>query len=146
MPPILDIIASVGKTATRNQNLSTAKDLIKVNGWGYVIMKAFLYDQKDEMTLIEATEDFVLHENGSSLYPFFRFLLQMVYDADLVSEDTLLKWISIRSNSDDEEDLKIKLFNQPEVQEFVDWISQEEDDDDDDEDDEDDDSEDDDED
>jgi translation initiation factor eIF-2B subunit epsilon len=67
MPPILDIIASVGKTATRNQILSTMKDLIKVNGWGYVIMKAFLYDQKDEMTLIEATEDFVLHENGSSL-------------------------------------------------------------------------------
>jgi translation initiation factor eIF-2B subunit epsilon len=138
LPPILDMIATVAKNSTRNQILSTMKDLIKVDGWGYIIMKAFIYDRKDELTLIESIEDYVLLENGSSLYPFFRFLLQMVYDAELVNEETLKKWIEIRSDSDDEDDPKIKLFEQPEVQEFVDWIQDDDDDDDDDDEDDDD--------
>ena len=74
----------------------------------------------------------------SVLYSSFRFILQIVYDSELVSDEAMLKWISLREHmcryvDDDSSNNKqeiIKLFKEESVQQFVQWIKQIDEDDD----------------
>lgn len=71
------------------------------------------------------------------LYPSFRFILQILYDSELVSDEALLKWISLREHLcrfiDDSSNNKeiVKLFQEETVQQFVQWVKQIDEDDDD---------------
>lgn len=54
----------------------------------------------------------------------FRFLLQIMHDSGILSEDSLLQWVGVRrENSQDA--LRNSLFEQPEVQEFIQWLEDE---------------------
>jgi hypothetical protein len=83
-------------------------------------------------------EEFALKEDKKRhLYPVFRYLLQIAYDAgtllllsmppsltplsDLLSEDTLLLWADSRS-ADVGDAERRELFLEPVVQEFVAWL------------------------
>jgi hypothetical protein len=81
-------------------------------------------------------------EKRRHIYPVFRYLLQIAYDAgraaaippttlrssslssllpiDLLSEETLLLWADTRASSGDAE--RRELFLEPVVQEFVTWL------------------------
>ena len=61
-------------------------------------------------------------------------ILQIIYDAELISEDALLKWIELRKSQGTTGKVG-KLFFEPQVQEFVDWLLEESEDEDEDEDD-----------
>ena len=66
--------------------------------------------------------------DGSILYGAFRLILQLMYDNDLASEESLKQWISLRRN--DEPDSQTgRLFLEPQVQMFVEWLEEDEDDD-----------------
>lgn len=84
-------------------------------------------------------ERFVLEEkNREALYPLFRFILQIVYDCDIISEEGIMQWIELREGENEEglgrdygdrEDLEhdlmaVQLFQEPAVQAFVDWIKE----------------------
>ena len=49
----------------------------------------------------------------------------MFFSTELVTEDALLSWISLRAE-EEEDSAKGKLFQQPQVQAFVAWIQEEE--------------------
>jgi hypothetical protein len=90
------------------------------------------------MVLIESIEDACTADEA--LRPMFRFILQILYDASTLKDESLMEWISAReSESGDSSSPRASLFRQPEVQEFVAWLKEEESDDDDDSDEEDDD-------
>lgn len=47
-----------------------------------------------------------------------------VYPAELLSEDAILEWISNRrNNTENSNPLKLQLFSEPKVQDFIDWIA-----------------------
>merc|ERR1712196_19053 len=117
--------------------------LTEGTGWGYILLTAQLQDTDDECALIETTEDFVLSTRGERLYSMFRFILQLLYDSNLLSDEGLLEWIEKRKamkgcdNYHGDKDLmkkKLGLFEEETVQVFVDWIENMEDDEDEDED------------
>lgn len=110
------------------------------------------------MTLIEVFEDVVLSSPAKSvLYPIFRMVVQICYDSgtcfinqlllpiklypsssELLSEDTLKRWISARQKGELSETPHISvmrnwsdrlaLFEEPVVQQFVEWILDDDDD------------------
>jgi len=68
--------------------------------------------------------------------PSFRFLLQTIYDMDVVSEEAILEWSKKRKEDFEEEekegeenDDKKKLFFQEPTQQFLDWLEDDDDDD-----------------
>lgn len=65
--------------------------------------------------------------DGSILYGAFRLILQLMYDNDLASEESLKQWISLRRN--DEPDSQTgRLFLEPQVQMFVEWLEEDDED------------------
>ena len=126
----LAVNGSAGKQA---QTVTALKGLLSAAGWGYVLLEALIQkDTDDELVVIETVEAMAVKEEfKSTVRPIFRLVLQILYDSELVSEDALLRWIGLR---DDDEDERKKLFNEPKVQEFVEWLQEEDDDDDEDED------------
>jgi len=110
------------------QTISKVSETFKNNGRGYIIVKCLIQDESDEFVVIESVEECILLPiNISTLYPVFRYIIQVMYDSDLLSEASILKWINSRKNSNDI--MKMRLFNEQAVQEFVDWIQNDEDDD-----------------
>ncbi len=70
----------------------------------------------------------------------FRFLLQTLFDEEIVTEDAILKWAEERGEESDESP-RVKLFQSKAVQAFLDWVAEESEDEDDSDGDDDDDSE-----
>jgi hypothetical protein len=70
----------------------------------------------------------------------FRFLLQTLFDEEIVTEEAILQWAADRGEESDESP-RVKLFKSKPIQDFLDWVAEESEDDDSDGDDEDDDSE-----
>lgn len=66
--------------------------------------------------------------NENVLYPSFRFIIQIVYDSELVSDEATLKWIYLREQlcrfTDDSNKEILKLFQEESVQQFVQWVKQ----------------------
>ena len=54
----------------------------------------------------------------------FRFLLQTLFDEEIVTEDAILKWAEERGEESDESP-RVKLFQSKPVQEFLDWVAEE---------------------
>lgn len=99
------------------------------NGWGYKFLKTLSQSPEDELAMIEAIEDYSCREAcAQSFYAIFRFIMQLFYDADLLSEEVLLQWIDLRRNHCNSSSRQNALFNETSVQDFVDWIEAEEED------------------
>lgn len=73
------------------------------------------------LILIETLEDVCIET--ASLRPMFRFLLQIMHDAGILAEESLVQWISLRRSMTSDAARK-SLFDQPEVQDFVEWIEE----------------------
>ena len=84
---------------------------------------------KCRLSIVENIERFCIAALNSPIYDCFRFVLQIIYDVELVSDDGILRWIQIReSKSSSSEDVH-RLFDDESVQQFVQWVKQDEDDD-----------------
>jgi translation initiation factor eIF-2B subunit epsilon len=59
----------------------------------------------------------------------FRFLVQTLFDEEVVTEEAILKWAAERSGESDESP-RVKLFQSTPVQEFLEWLAEESDEDD----------------
>jgi translation initiation factor eIF-2B subunit epsilon len=70
--------------------------------------------------------------------PNFRFILQTLHDVDIISEEAILSWGSMRRDVDPES-AEGKIFLQKHTQEFLEWLNEDSSDDDDSDDDDDDD-------
>lgn len=121
--------------------LASLKASLGEGGWGYNVIKPLIQDQDDELTVVEAAEQAVLSgEHKGDLYGIFRMVLQLLYEAEVLSQEALEDWISERRDllADDSEDPRVVLFKEPMVQAFVEWLEDDEDDDSDEEEDDDD--------
>lgn len=135
VPALLNIVkGNQDVTLSQIELIKTLQGLFKVNGWGYVICKALIQNVNDELVMIESIENHVLLDiNKLDLYPIFRFFLQICYDSELLSEESLTEWIEIRQNDEDLFNKKSLLFQEPQVVQFVEWIQESDDEDSDDE-------------
>ena len=144
MPAILEIILDGAKCMEKGSEMvkimtSAKKNLNKSKGWGYGILRPLLQENIDGIVLIESLEKEALVD-GSPYYGLFRMMLQVLHESELLTEEILGCWISDKRLEENQS--RRKLFNEPSVQEFVDWLqndgNSEDDDDDDDTDDDDD--------
>jgi len=69
--------------------------------------------------------------SSESFYSVFRMFLQVLHDSDLLSEEMLVLWIDAR-RTEEPQSKAGKLFSEPLVQAFVEWLEDDEDDDEDD--------------
>jgi len=101
----------------------------RLSKWGELI-KRLCVDSQDQLVMIKAVEDYVLKSTSNEkLVPVFRFILQISYDMELISEEILLQWIEQRRENEESDNPKLtKLFNHPQTQEFVMWLEEEEED------------------
>lgn len=143
VPAVLSIAITEGTKINANTSASKTAGAIQVsivtylkkflakNGWAFTIFRALLQDIKDEFTLIEAVESFVLlDEISATLCPVFRLILQLLYDEELITEESLVLWIHVREEEGKSPtSSKGMLFQQPQVQSFVEWIKEDDDDD-----------------
>jgi len=106
--------------------ITKIKNILSEKKWGYILLKALVQNQNDEISIIHALEDCCISSTHSMLLlTIFRIILQILYDAEILTEEALLQWITsreieVKNNSISIE--KIKLFQQPSVQEFVEWL------------------------
>jgi hypothetical protein len=139
--------------------VNAAKTMFGVGGWGFLLLKPLLQEVEDEIAVIRYTlsidqlcflgqlllvtyfhfirsieNEAVL--DSSPLYGVFRLLLQVMYDAELLSEEALQLWVEERKEDDINSKVG-KLFAEPQVQAFVEWLQEEDDDDEEEDDDED---------
>lgn len=98
------------------------KEMFVHGMWGETLLRHFLQEQTDRIALIESVEEFAIKEGErKQIYSVFRFLLQIAYDADILTEEALLKWADERIEEFDDSPRKT-LFNERNVQEFVVWL------------------------
>lgn len=134
LPGLLELVPIEGQSAMGILGQVRAK----FDKWTSIIKKC-LVEQEDQVAVVHTLEAFVVAEEHRVVWsPLFRFLLQIVYDLEWVSEDVILEWHAAR-NAEDESSELASLAKSKQVQEFVDWLQEEESDEDDDDDDDDDD-------
>lgn len=121
--------------------LSAVKKLIAEKGFATAVIKPLIQGQEEMVTIIEGAEEFVLlYENAipekcsfSLFGATFQMLLQLLEDAELVSEEAFEAWIEQREveAEQEEEDLdemtikRVKLFQHSSVQDFVEYVKEE---------------------
>ena len=131
VPEIVALAIKIAAPATGGQ--STPVQIIKAlqklldmqtKGWGFVLLEALIQKETDdELVVIEIIEDVVLKEDSkTSLRSLFCPMLQLIYHSELVTEQTFLRWSAMRDDLESPEDPKRKLFDEPKVQEFLDWL------------------------
>lgn len=131
LPGLLELVATEGQSTMGILGQARAK----FDKWTSIIKKC-LVEQGDQEAVVHTLEAFVLAEEHRGVWaPLFRFLLQIVYDLEWVSEDVILEWHAARCAEDESSDLA-SLAKSKQVQEFVNWLQEEEESDDDDDDDE----------
>ena len=138
VPSLLNIILEEAVNSSKGSSnrlmgiMSSAKTLMAVGGWGYTIIKPLIQSQvSDGLVLIEMIEEAAVAE-GSPFYSVFRMILQVLHESELLAEEALDEWISRRKDEGKQSSIG-KLFNEPQVQEFVHWLHDEDEDDDEDE-------------
>jgi len=98
------------------------KEMFVHGMWGETLLRHFLQEQSDRIAIIESVEDFAIKEGEKKqIYSVFRFLLQIAYDADILTEEALLQWADERTEDFDDSPRKA-LFKERNVQEFVVWL------------------------
>ncbi len=142
VPTLIDIaVKSVTSSAapTMSALVGALKTMFsKDSRWGLPLLRALVQGPEDEIAVLEAAEGKVLEASSKRLlYPIFRFIIQMCYDAELVTEEAFEIWISQRRAPSAPRDCRLpvkdnwgerlELFNEPRVQEFVEWLNASED-------------------
>lgn len=134
--------ATSGGSSSSQQQVATVSAMKRTfgeGGRGRAMLKALIQNSDDELVLIAALELFTVSSpHKSVILPVFRLILQILYDADVVSEESLQQWIAERRRGElSEEDSMsayradiIGLFKQPQVQAFVDWLEEDDEEDD----------------
>jgi len=144
VPEILFLALKIATGTASSGNAPSQVQIIKVlqklfdmqsKGWGYTLLEALIQKEtEDELCVLEIVEDVVLMEGETaSLRPIFSHILQLLYHSELVTEETILRWSVMRDELESPTDAKRKLFDEPKLQEFLDWLQASSDDDDDDE-------------
>ena len=106
--------------------MTCAKQLLaKENGWGYGLLRPLLQEDIDRFTLIECLEEEALNDD-SPFYNLFRMMLQVLHESELVTDEVFEQWIDERQEEEDTDSGIGKLFNEPFVQEFVEWLQDDE--------------------
>jgi len=100
--------------------------------WGELLQK-LCHGEEEEQSLIMALETAANNEHGVSgkllrTEPSFRILLQTLHDEEILSEDAVLAWATLRKDGNSES-VQGKLFAQESTQEFLVWLEEDSDDD-----------------
>lgn len=144
IPALLSVIlkeTSSKGPPTTNKLIKGITDMFKEDMWGYKLIKHFLQEFEDQFAFIESVEDFAIREEKKQIYSVVRYILQLAYQSELLSEEVLIKWANDRENSEDPDSFRKELYLEEAIQEFVKWLretAEESDDDDDEEEDDDD--------
>ncbi len=109
VPELLFIPIKECTTESINQMvyLSAVKKLIAAQGFATAVIKPLIQGQQEMVTIIEATEEFVIlyedvmpDKRGFALFgATFQMLLQLLEDAELVSEEAFEAWIEQREDT-----------------------------------------------
>lgn len=143
---ILEKANEISKGSEMVRIMTVSKKYLSKGGWGYGLLKPLLQEVVDGVSLIESIEDVALNVEGRegltsgagvAFYGVFRMMLQVLNDSELLSEEVLNEWIEERQGCEDTSEGVGKLFNEPSVQEFVEWLQEDSEEDDDDDEDED---------
>lgn len=134
VPAMLQVVIN---SCNNNNNtfLSQLKELCQEGSWGYILVKTMIQNTTEEVEVIKAIEDVVLkEEHKTTYYPLFRFILQVFYDSEILTEEGIVEWIHLREKMEENNNdngvttARIGLFKDPKVQEFVEWIQEDDDD------------------
>lgn len=90
-------------------------------------MRKFLRSEEDQVELLLTLEEFCAEEgdfegtkeHGSAFKSIFPQLLKLLYELDIVSEDSLLSWASEKEHAEDEEKEYLRL-----AQPFLEWLEE----------------------
>lgn len=139
VPEILRLaVVLAGSAPSQVKIITQLQKLLDMDskGWGYTILEPLIQaDTDDELAVVESVEDVVVQEeHKTTLRPLFCRILQLLYESELITDDSFLRWSSMREELESPEDPKRKLFDDPKVREFLDWLEESSDDDDDDDD------------
>uniref|UniRef100_A0A7R9UEV4 W2 domain-containing protein n=1 Tax=Pinguiococcus pyrenoidosus TaxID=172671 RepID=A0A7R9UEV4_9STRA len=114
----------------RNRN-EVLRNLQLVTGRLASLGNRMVHEDRDELGIVRAVEDAALRRAPEIWRPLFRFVLQVLLHADLLSDDGLDLWKS-RRQSGPRDSPEGELFYDPETQKFIEWLEDDDDDDDDD--------------
>ncbi|TYZ57102.1 hypothetical protein PybrP1_005896 [[Pythium] brassicae (nom. inval.)] len=138
VPGLLELVATEGQPAMGILGHVRGK----FHKWSSIIKKC-LVEQEDQVAVVHTLEAFCVADAHRGVWsPLFRFLLQIVYDLEWVSDDVILEWHAERVASggagghdvdNGGNELLVALAKSAQVQEFIDWLQEEEEEDDDDE-------------
>lgn len=96
----------------------------ELKNWGE-LLKKFCHSVEEEKSIITAIETAASIDGPMgtvlSREPSFRFILQTLHDADILSDEAILSWASIRKEGDSHGEQKA-LFNQKATQQFLEWL------------------------
>jgi len=106
--------------------VSTFKE--ELNHWGELLEKLChsVEEEKSVITALEiaATSGGIIGE-VLSREPSFRFILQTLHSEEIVSDEAIFAWATMRRQEDDSASPRGKLFLQGPTQEFLEWIEEE---------------------
>lgn len=95
--------------------------------WASVIKRCIM-GTSEQLVILNAIKRHAV-EHFEQFNPVFRYCLQMVYDLEIVSEDMLVQWV-VAAQHEASENLTgsdKELMDNPQIQEFIDWLQEEED-------------------
>lgn len=120
VPTLLSIVLDENKAAMD----TVAAVKAKIEKWASVLKRCIM-GQPEEYGMLRALEHYALApEHREKMFPIFRYVLQIFYDAELIQEDTILQWATAETTHHE-------LPQDPHVAEFVQWLRDDEDSDDD---------------
>ncbi|TDH72246.1 uncharacterized protein CCR75_006051 [Bremia lactucae] len=124
VPGLLDLVPT-GNGQSAMTVLANVRD--KFQKWSSVIQRC-LVEQKDQLAVVYALEGYcaISEEHRAVWTPLFRFLLQIVYDLDWVSDVIILDWHAVKqANIIEEETLDaLAAASKKDVEEFICWLQE----------------------
>ncbi|KAL7688966.1 putative W2 domain, nucleotidyl transferase domain, MIF4G-like domain superfamily [Plasmopara halstedii] len=124
IPGLLDLVPTgIGQSALT----SLASVRTKFQRWNTVIQRC-LVEETDQLAIVEALERYCTEpkDRREVWLPLFRFLLQIVYDLEWVSDDVILQWYKTKQTFSNNENCHDALAaaSKKDVQEFIDWLQE----------------------
>jgi len=109
---------------TKDKQSELIKDaMYQFNYWKPMLLKITpTLDEK--LAVIHSIEEFLILPECLNLAKIFRYILHHLYNQEILSKDTLNLWVSERREKSSSEAPEMKLFDSPDVQEFVSWLEQ----------------------
>lgn len=116
---IVPTLMSIAQTDQTNSMEILSRLKQKIEKWTSVLKRCIM-GRTEELCMLTAVEKYTLKdENRALIFPIFRYLLQILYDADLTQEETILQWAKDTLHRD--------LPQDPQVAEFIEWLQEDSD-------------------